>query len=159
MNADDAAAARTRLRIVGDLAVVAEGPDVIVEAVPERLDLKRSVLREAEARRPALLGSNTSSIPITELAASLDRPEAFLGLHFFNPVWAMRWWSSSSAPATPPGTVERVRGLLATLGKDTIVVATLPASPPAGSVSPSAWRRSGCSRTGVASAPPTSTGP
>ncbi|NHW87380.1 3-hydroxybutyryl-CoA dehydrogenase, partial [Escherichia coli] len=59
---------RGRVTLRTGLAEVAPAPDVIVEAVPERADLKRAVLAEAEALRPALLGSNTSSIPIADLA-------------------------------------------------------------------------------------------
>jgi 3-hydroxybutyryl-CoA dehydrogenase len=83
----DAAASRTRIAIQPDLSEVADGPEVIVEAVPERLELKRTVLVAAESVAPALLASNTSSISIAELAAPLARPERFVGLHFFNPVW------------------------------------------------------------------------
>ncbi|MEV6812711.1 3-hydroxyacyl-CoA dehydrogenase NAD-binding domain-containing protein, partial [Micromonospora sp. NPDC051296] len=81
LTAEQAAANRERVALRAGLAEVAEAPDVIVEAVPERLDLKRSVLTEAEALRPALLGSNTSSIPIADLARELARPERFCGLH------------------------------------------------------------------------------
>jgi 3-hydroxybutyryl-CoA dehydrogenase len=65
--------------------------DFLVEAVPEQAELKRRVLEEAGRRlRPeAILASNTSSISITELAASTSRPERFLGMHFMNPVPVM----------------------------------------------------------------------
>ena len=108
------------------LAEVAEGPDVIVEAVPERLDLKRAVLREAAARQPALLGSNTSSIPIADLAEGLDRPANFLGLHFFNPVWAMALLEIVVGPATAPQTTEAAVALAGRLGKDPVVVRDMP---------------------------------
>jgi 3-hydroxybutyryl-CoA dehydrogenase len=65
--------------------------DFAVEAVPERLDLKLSVLREADAllRPGVILSSNTSSISITTLAAATKRPEQFIGMHFMNPVPVM----------------------------------------------------------------------
>jgi 3-hydroxybutyryl-CoA dehydrogenase len=65
--------------------------DFVVEAVPERLDLKLSVLREADSvlRREAILASNTSSISVTTLAAATTRPERFIGMHFMNPVPVM----------------------------------------------------------------------
>ncbi len=65
--------------------------DFAVEAVPERLDLKLSVLREADAllRPGIILASNTSSISVTTLAAATKRPEQFIGMHFMNPVPVM----------------------------------------------------------------------
>ncbi|MFI5850129.1 3-hydroxyacyl-CoA dehydrogenase family protein [Micromonospora chalcea] len=121
-----ATANRERVTLRAGLAEVAEGADVIVEAVPERLDLKRAVLREAESRRPVLLGSNTSSIPIAELAAGLDRPADFVGLHFFNPVWAMALLEVVVGPATAPQTTEAAVALAARLGKDPVVVRDMP---------------------------------
>lgn len=126
LTAEAAAANRERVTLRAGLAEVAEGPDVIVEAVPERLDLKRAVLREAEARRPALLGSNTSSIPIAELADGLDRPADFVGLHFFNPVWAMALLEIVVGPASAAGTTEAAVALAGRLGKDPVVVRDMP---------------------------------
>ncbi len=65
--------------------------DFAVEAVPERLDLKLAVLREADqALRPGvILASNTSSISVTTLAAATSRPDRFIGMHFMNPVPVM----------------------------------------------------------------------
>ncbi|WBC13351.1 3-hydroxyacyl-CoA dehydrogenase family protein [Micromonospora sp. WMMA1998] len=121
-----ATANRARVTLRAGLAEVAEGPDVIVEAVPERLDLKRAVLREAEGRRPVLLGSNTSSIPIAELADGLNRPADFVGLHFFNPVWAMALLEVVVGPATAPETTEAAVALAGRLGKDPVVVRDMP---------------------------------
>jgi 3-hydroxybutyryl-CoA dehydrogenase len=126
LTADEATANRQRVTLRAGLDEVAEGPDVIVEAVPERLDLKRTVLRAAEARRPALLGSNTSSIPIADLAAGLDRPADFIGLHFFNPVWAMALLEVVVGPATAPETTDAAVALAGRLGKDPVVVRDLP---------------------------------
>ena len=66
--------------------------DLVVEAVPENLDIKRSVWEKVDAAAPdhAILGSNTSSISITKLAAITGRPEKFIGMHFFNPVPVMK---------------------------------------------------------------------
>lgn len=126
LTADRAADDRARVTLRGALAEVTEGPDVVVEAVPERLDLKRSVLRDAEALRPALLGSNTSSIPIAELATGLARPERFLGLHFFNPVWAMALLEVVVGPATADETTAAAVALAGRLGKDPVVVRDMP---------------------------------
>lgn len=80
-----------RLQPVTDIAALAQA-DFAVEAVPESLDLKTRVLREADAalRPQVILASNTSSISITQLAALTSRPERFLGMHFMNPVPVMQ---------------------------------------------------------------------
>jgi 3-hydroxybutyryl-CoA dehydrogenase len=126
MSTADADASRTRVSFATDVAQVADGPDVVVEAVPERADLKRRVLLAAEARRPALLASNTSSIPIGTLAEPLAAPERFVGLHFFNPVWAMALLEIVVGTATSDETVAVARGVSARLGKDPVVVRDLP---------------------------------
>ncbi|NYH44327.1 3-hydroxybutyryl-CoA dehydrogenase [Micromonospora jinlongensis] len=126
LSADEAAANRQQVTLRPTLADVAPAPEVIVEAVPERLDLKRAVLRDAAALRPALLGSNTSSIAIGELAAGLDAPERFLGLHFFNPVWAMTLLEIVVGPATAEETTAAAVALAGRLGKDPVVVRDMP---------------------------------
>jgi 3-hydroxybutyryl-CoA dehydrogenase len=122
----DADASRTRVVLRGDLAEVADGPDVVVEAVPERADLKRAVLAAAEARRPALLATNTSSISIAALADRLADPSRCIGLHFFNPVWAMALLEVVVGPATAKETTATAVALAGRLGKDPIVVRDMP---------------------------------
>ncbi|MEU8152609.1 3-hydroxyacyl-CoA dehydrogenase family protein [Micromonospora sp. NPDC048986] len=126
LSADEAATNRQRVTLRPTLAEVSPAPEVIVEAVPERLDLKRAVLRDAAALRPALLGSNTSSIAIGDLAAGLDAPERFLGLHFFNPVWAMALLEIVVGPATAEETTAAAVALAGRLGKDPVVVRDMP---------------------------------
>ncbi|RKR89046.1 3-hydroxyacyl-CoA dehydrogenase [Micromonospora pisi] len=126
LSAEEAAAGRTRLVLRRDLAEVADGPDVIVEAVPERPDLKRSVLAAAAQRRPALLATNTSSIAIAELADAVPDPDRFIGLHFFNPVWAMALIEVVVGPATSQETTAAAVALAGRLGKDPVVVRDLP---------------------------------
>ncbi|MEV5764181.1 3-hydroxyacyl-CoA dehydrogenase family protein [Micromonospora sp. NPDC052213] len=126
LTADQAATNRGRVTLRAALAEVAQEPAVVVEAVPERPDLKRAVLREAEALRPALLGSNTSSISIAELAGGLARPERFVGLHFFNPVWAMALLEVVVGPATADETTAAAVALAGRLGKDPVVVRDMP---------------------------------
>jgi 3-hydroxybutyryl-CoA dehydrogenase len=122
----DAAAASRRVRLVAGLDAVAPEPDVVVEAVPERLDLKRSVLRAAADRAPRLLASNTSSIPIASLADGLADPGRLIGLHFFNPVWAMALLEIVVGTATSPETTRDALTVAARLGKDPIVVRDAP---------------------------------
>ncbi len=79
-----------RIQPVTDISVLASA-DFAVEAVPEQLDLKVRVLKEADAvlKPGVILASNTSSISITQLAAQTSRPEKFIGMHFMNPVPVM----------------------------------------------------------------------
>ncbi|TQL36042.1 3-hydroxyacyl-CoA dehydrogenase family protein [Salinispora arenicola] len=126
LTAEQADANRSRVTMRATLDEVSAGPDVVVEAVPERADLKRRVLREAETLGPVLLASNTSSISIAELAEGLNRPEAFLGLHFFNPVWAMALLEVVVGPATTSQSVDAAVALAGRLGKDPVVVRDMP---------------------------------
>ncbi len=126
MTAQDAAAARGRLRTAGAVGDLAAGPAVVVEAVPERVELKRSVLQAAEELSPDLLASNTSSISIDALSAGLQRPDRFCGLHFFNPVWAMPLLEVVVGAATSDDTRQGALRLAARLGKDPVVVADAP---------------------------------
>lgn len=126
MTVEQADANRSRVTVRRALTEVSAGPEVVVEAVPERADLKRSVLCDAENLSPALLASNTSSISIAELAKGLTRPDRFLGLHFFNPVWAMTLLEVVVGPGTAPQSTDAAVALAARLGKDPVVVRDLP---------------------------------
>ncbi|HEX7744972.1 MAG TPA: 3-hydroxyacyl-CoA dehydrogenase family protein [Micromonosporaceae bacterium] len=122
----EAAANQSRIAVRPGLAEVAEHPNVLVEAVPERVDLKRTVLAAAEARRPALLATNTSSIPIADLASGLAAPDRFLGLHFFNPVYAMALLEIVVGKDTAEETTQAAVALAGRLGKDPVVVRDTP---------------------------------
>lgn len=115
-----------RVRPLSSVAELAEGLDLIVEAVPERVGLKRGVLADAEAREPVLLASNTSGLSIDELAGSLRRPGAFLGLHFFNPVWSMPLVEIVRGSGTEDVALDRARAAAGLIGKETIVVRDAP---------------------------------
>jgi 3-hydroxybutyryl-CoA dehydrogenase len=127
LDAEGAHALRALLRPVGTLADATGGADVVIEAVPERTDLKREVLGTAErVLQPALLASNTSGISIDELAAHLRAPERFLGLHFFNPVWAMALVEVVVGAATGDRAREQALALVQRIGKTPVVVADAP---------------------------------
>lgn len=83
--------------------------DLVIEAIFEDADTKRDLYRQIEPRmrEDALLASNTSSIPLEELAEALSRPERLLGLHFFNPVAKMQLVEVISAPDTKPENLQR----------------------------------------------------
>ncbi len=127
LDADAADAARDRVRTTTDLGDCADAT-VVIEAVPEDLDLKTSVLGEAEAvlNGDALLTSNTSSLPVTELAASLDEPGRFCGLHFFNPAYVMGLVEVVTAEQTAEGAREHAVGFVESLRKEAVVVRDAP---------------------------------
>lgn len=102
--------------------------DLVIEAVPEDRALKSEALTTVEGvlAEDAVLASNTSSIAIDALAASLSRPQRFLGLHFFNPVPSSSLVEIVSGSATDPTLVERARGWVEALGKTPIVVRDSP---------------------------------
>jgi 3-hydroxyacyl-CoA dehydrogenase/enoyl-CoA hydratase/3-hydroxybutyryl-CoA epimerase len=102
--------------------------DAVVEAVVERLDVKRQVLAELEARVPerCVLATNTSSLRVDALADALERPERLGGLHFFNPVHRMPLVEVVRGTATDDGTVATLHALARTLGKVPVVVADGP---------------------------------
>lgn len=101
---------------------------LVVEAVPEDLDLKAAVFRAVEAAvdADAVVASNTSSLPIGELAALLERPERVLGLHFFNPVPASLLVEVVVGAQTAATLVDRATGWVRTLGKTPVVVRDSP---------------------------------
>ncbi|HKR14646.1 MAG TPA: 3-hydroxyacyl-CoA dehydrogenase family protein [Pyrinomonadaceae bacterium] len=102
--------------------------DLIVEAAPEKLDLKRDILRQLEAvtEREFIFASNTSSLSITEIARGSKRPEAVVGMHFFNPVHIMRLVEIVVGEQTAPEIVETVAGVGRRMRKEPIVVKDVP---------------------------------
>jgi 3-hydroxybutyryl-CoA dehydrogenase len=102
--------------------------DVVIEAVPEQLELKRQLFREVEphTRPDVLLASNTSSLSISEIARGLDHPERMLGMHFFNPVPAMRLLEIIRGDATSEDAITRACAFGVLLGKEPIVVRDSP---------------------------------
>ncbi|MBA9002685.1 3-hydroxyacyl-CoA dehydrogenase family protein [Thermomonospora cellulosilytica] len=106
--------------------VEATNPALVVEAVPERLELKRTVLRAAEALEPRMLATNTSGLSIDAIAEGLTDPASFIGLHFFNPVWAMPLVEIVRGSATDEPTLRSARELVARIGKESIVVKDTP---------------------------------
>jgi 3-hydroxybutyryl-CoA dehydrogenase len=109
------------------LAEVANA-DLIIEAAPERLDLKQEILREVErhSSKPFIFASNTSSLSITEIAKASERPGQIVGMHFFNPVHVMRLIEIVVGKATSDDTVEIVRQVSCRLRKEPIVVRDVP---------------------------------
>ena len=101
---------------------------IAVEAVPERLDLKKSVFQMLDQKLPpgAVLATNTSSISVTELAAATRRPARFVGMHFMNPVPIMQLVEIVRGLETSDETVAETVDLARALGKVPVVVADRP---------------------------------
>ncbi len=128
VDAEARSGALARLRGTGDAAEACAGADVVVEAVPEDLDLKRRVLSElaAHVEPTAVLASNTSSLSITAIAEGVPGPERVVGLHFFNPVHIMALVEVVRGDRTTERVVEAARDFSARLGKEPIVVRDSP---------------------------------
>lgn len=121
-------AALTRLTTAKSASEAAVGADLVIEAVPERLDLKQGIFRELEraASSDAILASNTSSLSITRIANGLQHPERVVGLHFFNPVPVMKLLEIVRGERTSDDVIADARSLAASLGKTAIVVRDTP---------------------------------
>lgn len=128
LSAEARDAALGRIQTSTSLAEAVSGADLVIEAVPEKLELKRAVLTVADAHAPAgaLLASNTSSMSITGLAALTQRPERFVGLHFFNPVPVMSLLEIVTGELTSAETLEASRAFGARIGKECIVIRDSP---------------------------------
>ncbi|PHK94438.1 3-hydroxybutyryl-CoA dehydrogenase [Pseudoroseomonas rhizosphaerae] len=127
LSAGERDAALARVSTGTEMALLGES-DIVIEAATEREEVKLSIFRAVcPLLRPgAILASNTSSIPITRLAAATDRPERFIGMHFFNPVPVMKLVEVIRGFATSDETFEAVSALAGRLGKTTAVSEDFP---------------------------------
>jgi 3-hydroxybutyryl-CoA dehydrogenase len=118
LDAAHADVARKRITLTTDLGEIA-GADLVIEAVPEVEALKVAVMKEIDGvvREDAIVASNTSSIPIAQLAAALRNPERVLGLHFFSPVPVMTLVEVVVALDTSESTLTTARAFVEQLGK------------------------------------------
>lgn len=121
-------AALDHLRIEPEFESAVVGADLVIEAVPERLELKRELLGRAAATvaADAILASNTSSLSISSIADVLPGQERVIGLHFFNPVHIMVLVEVVRGDRTVERVVERARDFAIGLGKQPIVVRDSP---------------------------------
>lgn len=119
-----AAEAAERIAWTTDLGQAVAAAEVVVEAVPEVLDLKRAVLAEVVEAAPgdALLGTNTSQLSISSIGAALgDDAERLVGMHFFNPAVLMRLVELVRGLRTSDETLDRARAFAESLGKEVVV--------------------------------------
>ena len=126
--AADADAALARLTPTTSLDEALHDTPFIIEAAPERIDLKLTLFAEIERLAPptAIVASNTSALSITELAGSLEQPGRVAGMHFFNPVHKMKLVEIVRALESAPGTIDAIEEVSRRMGKETVLVRESP---------------------------------
>lgn len=128
ITADERDAARGRIRTTTDLKSAVAEADLVVEAIPERMDLKIETFTFLGEHAPkhAILGTNTSSLSVTEIAAASGDAARVVGLHFFNPVPLMKLLEIVRGLRTTDATTEIARAFATRIGKEPIVVNDFP---------------------------------
>ena len=123
----DRAAALGRLGAAPSLEALAVA-GVVIEAIPEDLELKRDAFRRLDAASEAgtILATNTSSLPVARIASAAVHPERVVGMHFFNPVPLMALVEVIPGPLTDPAVTERVSDLARRLGKTPVIAGDTP---------------------------------
>jgi 3-hydroxybutyryl-CoA dehydrogenase len=126
--AADAPALTARLTPTRDLAAAVRRADMVIEAVPERIELKLKIVSDVQGFAPkhAILATNTSALSITEIAAVLDDPGRMAGMHFFNPVHRMRLVEIVRALESSQATLDAIAEVAARMGKETVLVRESP---------------------------------
>lgn len=124
----DADAGLARLATTTDLARALQGTELVIEAAPERIDVKLALFAEIERHAPssAIIATNTSALSITEMAGSLKDPSRVAGMHFFNPVHKMKLIEIVRALESSAEALEAVEGVSRRMGKDTVLVRESP---------------------------------
>src|SRR5215471_16032100 len=128
MTATDADLSLKRLTVTTDLRDALPGADMVIEAAPERIDLKLALFAQIEALAPptAVIASNTSALSITEMAGSLKSPARAAGMHFFNPVHKMKLIEIVRALESAPAALEAIDTVAKKMGKETVLVREAP---------------------------------
>jgi len=119
---------KANLSTSSDIEEASKGMDLIIEAVPEKIELKKSVFRELEALAPkeSVLATNTSGLSISKIAEEIENSGRFVGLHFFNPVPLMPLLEIVRHGETSEETVTISKKVGESLGKTTILVNDVP---------------------------------
>jgi 3-hydroxybutyryl-CoA dehydrogenase len=128
LSASDADGLLARLSTTTSLPDAVSDADLIIEAAPEKIDLKLALFGEIEAHAPAaaIIGSNTSALSVTELAGSLRQPSRVAGMHFFNPVHKMKLVEIVQALESAPATLAAIEEVSRRMGKETVLVRESP---------------------------------
>ena len=116
------------MRYESDLAAALEGADVVIEAVPEKLELKKEVFADVERHvaPDAILASNTSGIPITQIATACEHPERVVGMHWSNPPHLIPMIEVIPGEKTDPSVVEATSELVRSFGYHPVVESEVP---------------------------------
>ena len=119
---------RQRLTTTTSLAEALDGADFVIEAAPERIDLKLSLMAEIDrlARPDAVIATNTSALSITEMAGAMRQPARVAGMHFFNPVHKMKLIEIVQALESAPDTLQAIEDVSRRMGKETVLVRESP---------------------------------
>ena len=117
-----------KLVAYNDLEGALSGVDIVIEAIPEKIDLKKSIFRKIEELVPenAILATNTSGLRISEIASAVKTPERLVGMHFFNPVPIMKLLEVIKHDLASDDIVKEVIEIGEEMGKTTIVVGDIP---------------------------------
>lgn len=117
-----------RISYLDDLSEALSQADIVIEAIPEDIELKKDFFREAEAMvsKETILGSNTSSLPITQIASAVEVRERVIGIHFFNPAPVMKLVEVIVGMDTAQSVVDQVVDFVNDLGKEEAVVKDYP---------------------------------
>jgi 3-hydroxybutyryl-CoA dehydrogenase len=128
VSASDADAMRSRLSTTTNIEEALQGADLVIEAAPERIDLKLALMREIDAHAPdhAVIATNTSALSITEMAGASRRPSRVAGMHFFNPVHRMKLIEIVQALESAPETLQAIEEVSRRMGKETVLVRESP---------------------------------
>ncbi len=123
MSAEEGDAVMGRIRPVVDLGEAVAGSQMVIEAVPEVMELKKKVYAELDgaADEGTVFASNTSTLPITEVAGATSRPGRFVGIHFFNPPQLMKLVEIIPGEKTSQDTVELTKRYVESVGKEGVV--------------------------------------
>jgi len=126
--AADADASLARLTATADLAAALTDTDFVIEAAPEKIDLKLDLMAAIDRHAPAsaVVSTNTSALSITEMAGASKNASRVAGMHFFNPVHRMKLVEIVRALESSPETLETVEAVARQMGKDTVVVRESP---------------------------------
>ncbi|MBD3869464.1 MAG: 3-hydroxyacyl-CoA dehydrogenase family protein [Acidobacteria bacterium] len=128
VSAEERDATLGRIEVAANLEAAARVADLVIEAAPEKLELKESIFKRLDGSAPpeAILASNTSSLPIGKIAAATGRPDRVIGMHFFNPVHIMPLLELVRGDGTSDETLEAALEVARRMGKDPIVVRDMP---------------------------------
>jgi 3-hydroxybutyryl-CoA dehydrogenase len=128
VSSDDRDAVLARISTRDDLAPACEGADCVIEAVPERIELKREIFEVIDRAAPAraLLATNTSSLPIADIAHAVRDGSRLVGMHFFNPVHVMKLVEVVRHPGASSAAVALAVALAEKMGKTPITVKDSP---------------------------------